>query len=531
LASKLQDIERAFVAAHEAGNVEDAKRLAQAVVTLRSGQHTPVSPLDGMSGGEQYLAGMGAGMKDLGRGVGQRLGFVSQGEVDEARKMDAPLTQGGAGAAGHITGQMAAMLPTLAIPGANTVAGAAAIGGLSGLAQPTAEGESAIENAFTGAALGGGAQAGIGKLAGWAGKKLAQAEASGVADASRNAVKDATLQASRGAGYVVPPSLSEAGTGARVLEGISGKIKTQQLAAVKNQNVTERLARKAMGMSDDAPITADAMQGIRNDAYARGYEPVAKVGAFETDKTFQKTLDNIAADYKGASRSFGRAVNNEVGEMVDSLRVGAFDAGDAIKMTRILREDANKAYASGDKALGKATRKASDAIEDQIERGLASAGKDGAEMLKNFREARALMAKAHSVERALREGGGIDAKVFGQMLRKHKPLTDELRTIGLFANNFPEVAGMPKAGWSNPVTALDAFGAAGMAGMGMGPLGVALPAARLGARQGLLSAPAQRAMAPQYGPGASQKIPTWLLEEMERRGAGGLLGSINSPQQ
>lgn len=550
MATNIQDLERALVAADEAGNAADAKRLAQAIVTLRSGQHTPVSPLDGMSEGEQMLAGAGKALVDIGRGakqmalqaadaiVPERQGVTSlvtgptsrsaryQQEIDEIRRRDAPLMESGAGATGNIGASMAAALPALAIPGANTVAGAAALGGVMNALQPTSGDESRLANIATGAALGGASQAALGKLAGWAGKRLADAEARGVVEASRNAVKDATLQEVRGAGYVVPPSLSGGGTLSRLAEGASGKIKAQQLAATKNQNVTETLARKAMGMADDAPITVDAMKEIRAGAYSKGYEPLVNAGPMETGLQYQKALDGIVSNYQGAARSFGKAVNNEVTDMVDSLRVGVFDTGDALKMTRILRDDAGAAFASGDKAMGKAKRAAADAIEDQIERGLEGAGKSGAAMLKEFRDARTLMAKSYDVEKSIREGGAVDAKVFGRMLQKGRPLTGDLRTIGLMANNFPDVAGIPRAGWANPVTALDAFGAAGMAGMGMGPLSVALPAARLGARHGLMSPAAQARMAPSYGPGAGQKVSTKLLEELERRGIGGLLGSV-----
>lgn len=519
---KLEQLGQALIAADKAGNVEDAKRLAQAIVTLRSGQHTPVNAVDDMGGVERFKAGMGAGFMNMKRGFDQMVGVGE--DPTESRKMDAPLLNTGAGMAGNIVGQVAPAAAAMFVPGANSVPGAALVSGLTGALQPVAQGESRDANILTSAALGGAAQAGIGKLAGWAGKRLATAEAEGAAEAARNAVKDATLQGSREAGYVVPPSLSNGSLPARMMEGLSGKIKTQQAAAIKNQNVTETLARKAMGMADDAPITAEAMQGIRNVAYQKGYEPVAKVGAFETDRTYFKALDSIAADYKGAERSFGKAVPNEIGDMVESLKAPVMDAGDAIKMTRILREDANKAYAAGDKALGKATRKASDAIEDQIERALGAAGKDGEAMLKEFRDARVLMAKAHSVESAIRKGGAVDARVFGKMLQKGKPLSDELKTIGLFANNFPEISGIPKAGWSNPVTALDAFGAAGMAGMGAGPMSVALPAARLAARKGVLSMQG----GPQYGPNALNRLTPQMLEELRR--TGGLLG-IGAPQQ
>lgn len=520
---RIEELEQALIAADKAGNVADATRLARAVVTMRSSQHTPVSPTDGMSGPQKFVAGMGKGFMDIRRGADQMLGVGE--DPTENRKMDAPLMDTGAGMAGSIAAQTLPAAAAMFVPGANSIPGAALVSGVMGALQPVGKDESRDANILTSAALGGGAQAGIGKLAGWAGQRLVAAEAEGAASAAKNAVKDATLQGSREAGYVVPPSLSSGGLPGRMMEGLSGKVKTQQAAAIKNQNVTEGLARKAMGMADDAPITAEAMQGIRNAAFESGYAPVSKVGVFETDRTYLKTLDSIAADYKGAARSFGKAVPDEVAQMVDSLKVGAMDAGDAIKMTRILREDASKAFASGDKALGKATRKASNAIEDQIERGLEAAGKDGQAMLKEFRAARVTMAKAHNVEDAIRKGGAVDARVFGKMLQKGKPLSDELKTIGLFANNFPEVAAIPKAGWSNPVTALDAFGAAGMAGMGAGPMAVALPAARLAARKGALAMQG----APNYGPGLLSRLSPRALEELRR--TGGLLGSVGAPQQ
>lgn len=484
----------------------------------------PIDPMQGVGTGQRILEGVGQGMSNLYLGAKQRLGLASQDEVDEAKRVDAPLLKTGAGAVGSALGSVVGAAPTLIIPGANTVGGAAAVGGIIGALQPTREDESVIRNVAEGAALGGVGQYGLGKLAKIAGDKLATREAAGALRKSQNVVRDATLQASQDAGYVVPPSMAGGSLPKRVMEGVSGKIKTAQAAAVKNQTTTEKLARKALGLTEDAPLTAETMQEIRNVAFQRGYEPVAKAGAIETDRVFQSALDNIVKDYQGASRSFPGAVRNDVLERVNSLRTGVMDIGDALSMTRILREEAGKAYASGDKGLGKATRKASDTIEDQIERALQAAGKNGAAMLKEFRGARQLMAKSHSVEQALVEGGGtVNAKVLGRALQKGKPLSGELRTIGAFANNFGDVAGMPKSGWSNPITALDAFGAAGMAGLGAGPMSIALPAARLGARQAIMSG----RVTPQYGAGLLGRLPAKTLEELERLGAGGLLGAYS----
>lgn len=492
----------------------------------------PQGPMEGIGTGQRVLEGIGKGMVDLGRGVGQRLGMVSEQEIAEARKVDQPLMDTTGGKVGNFLGTLAAAAPTMLIPGANTVSGAAAVGGALGAAQPTVEGESALKNAAMGAATGGASQYGLGKLAQFAGNRLAASQAKGTLEASQNAVRDATRAEAQAAGYVVPPSQSGAGIIPRVLEGVSGKYKTNQAAAIKNQNVTDRLARQALGLADDAPLTTETMQAVRNNAFQRGYEPVANMGAVETDVIFKKALDKIVDDYQGAARSFPGAVKNEVVEAVKGLRTNAMDTGDALKMTRILRDEASQAFAQGNSALGKANRKAATAIEEQVERALQSAGKDGAEMLKEFRAARQLMAKAHSVEQALVEGGGVvNARVLGAALQRGKPLSGELKTIGGFANNFRDVTRVPESGWANPITALDAFGAAAMGAGGAGLGSIALPAARMGARSAILSGPAQRMMGPSYGPGLLSKGGTLTLEELERMGAGGLLGAVYGSQQ
>lgn len=524
-------------------NVPEGTTKAQIMTKLGRSQpaEAPLDPTEGMSGTDKFLAGAGKGFVDIGRGVKQMLGMADQSEIDEARRMDAPLMKTGYGVAGNVLGTVAAAAPSMFIPGANSVGGAAAVGGVLNALQPTAADESRLKNAALGAATGGMAQYGLGKIAGMAGKRLAGQEAAGAAEASQNAVRDATLKASQGAGYVVPPSQAGAGVGPRILEGISGKFKTNQAAAIKNQNVTDRLARQALGLTDDAPITRETMQAVRDRAFQQGYEPVVNFGAVETDTTFKRSLDAIVKDYQGAARSFQGARAKgmhgpgkpEVMQMVDGLRTSAFDTGDALAMTRILRDEVNSAYASGNTALGKATKKAANAIEDQIERALESAGKDGAEMLKAFRDARILMAKTHSVEKALVEGGGkVNAKVLGAALQRGKPLSGELRTIGAFANNFKDVAGVPQSGFANPITALDAFGTAGMAGLGAGPMSLALPAARVGSRAAILSGPVQKLfVGPQYGPGLLNRLTPKMLEELEKRGMGGLLGASYGAQQ
>lgn len=121
---------------------------------------------------DRFLSGAGSGMTDLVKGVGQRLGMVDQASIDEKKKLDAPLKSTTAGTVGNISGKTAMMLPTVWIPGSNTLAGSAVIGGGQGFVEPTASGESVAKNVALGS-LGGavGNMAGRALGAAWQGGK------------------------------------------------------------------------------------------------------------------------------------------------------------------------------------------------------------------------------------------------------------------------------------------------------------------------------------------------------------------------
>ena len=122
-------------------------------------------PTEGMSGLQTTLAGVGKGFTDVTRGLGQFVGAVSRDDVAESRKRDEALMNTTGGKVGNVAGNVAAMLPAAFIPGANTYAGAGAIGALSGLAAPSVSTEETLKNAGMGGVLGP-AALGAGRLLG-----------------------------------------------------------------------------------------------------------------------------------------------------------------------------------------------------------------------------------------------------------------------------------------------------------------------------------------------------------------------------
>lgn len=507
------------VTAPEGATEQEALARVQAQAKPQPENYSPTG-----SFGENLAAGAGKAVYDLGRGARQALrsvipdraanaiGLPTQADIDEARKRDAPLMATGGGVAGNVLGNVAAFVPTAMIPGANTVTGAGVAGAVMGGLQPTAENESRLKNAAIGGATGAAMQYGVGKMADAFAAAKAASAAKAATQESQNAVRDAALKTGQEAGYVVPPRMvQKQGPVASVVEGFGGKIKTEQLASNRNQEVTNTLARKALGIEEDVPITRDILTSIRKKA-GEAYEALRGTGTITADKQFASDLSRITQKYEGAAKDFPELAGNEIGDIVKSINKPSFSADSAIDAISILRDKAAAAYAKGDKSLGSAYKQTSQAMEDAIERNLLE---NAPEAVKAFQAARRLIAKTYTVEKALDTAGNVSAGKIAANLTKGKPLTDELRTIGEFAGSFPKAN--QSVAKVEPYSVLDTF-AGGMLGATAGLPAMAIPLLRPVARSAVLSGPAQRMLTqPSYGPGMVGTVADLLANPALRR--------------
>jgi hypothetical protein len=260
---------------------------------------------------------------------------------------------------------------------------------------------------------------------------------------SQNAVKDQTLKAAQDEGYVVPPSAKGGNWFTRRLESIAGKDATSQEATVRNQEITNKIARREIGLPEDQAISMDALKQRRNV---------------------------LAAPYREL-----RKISPKVSSTLDELQETRQDA------TAYWQEFARQGTVSARKEALKLDAKA-DTLETQLEAAAKSAMKP--DLVKRLREARVAIAKTHDVERALNVGSGdVSAAVLGRAVDKGKPLTGGLATAGKFQQAFPRYARegekMPAAGVSKSeaimATLLGAggFGVAGPAGLGLAALPLA----------------------------------------------------------
>jgi hypothetical protein len=490
---------------------------------------------------ENLLAGAGKAFSDLGRGtrqfsteLGNAMGLgrimpASFGDAEvqrqrdvqaETARRDAPLMNTKAGVVGNIAGGVAASVPAALVPGANTVAGAGAIGAGFGALQPVSDPSDRALNTAVGFATGAAAQ-GLGeKVSKFAADRIASRAAAASTEEAQNVVRDSLLKEAQKAGYKVPPATSNPTARNRLLESVSGKAATQQSAALKNQTVTNRLVRKELGMSPDAPITKEALNAIRSRE-GSVYKAIKSAGRIVADDQYLDDLAKLTQSVDEISKDFPEAnigAHDDINKLVDSLLKDGFDSSSAVEYVKKLRQQAsaNLSFAASadptKKALGLAQREAAASLEDMVIRHLEATGKGA--LATRFDKARTLIAKTYSVEGALNEGtGNVVASQLANQLKKGKPLSGGLDLAARFAQAFPKAAAEVKD--SPGVSAVDAL-VGGIGGLTLNPALATLPIARVGTREALLTSAGQRLAAPNYAPSVSGTAALRALEQSKR---------------
>jgi len=487
------------------------------------------APTVGMDTTDRVRAGIGRGMTSVYRAVSQLnpFGGTTQDDVNEARRLDAPLLDTTAGKVGNTAGMVAATLPTMFIPGANTMAGAALVG--AGTGALTTEG--GVGDRLRGAI--GGAEGGMlgkagGEFLGEGANALRRVMAAkAAANATANAGRDAATAAAQGAGYVVTPSMSgNPGVIGGAAEALGGKIKTQQAASVRNQQLTNNLAARELGLPEGIPITQEALDALRAKA-GGAYRDVASMGQLDaaganlpasTGATTSLNKLTMAPETKANASQVVQAWRQANADAAAYMRAYGRDANpETLAKAHAASADADAITEFLTNALAKEEARTPQQLTSQLARGLITPQEYVARALRNMmtqsgqlppaaqalKDARVLIAKSHSVEGALNPiTGDVSAPALAAQMAKGKPLSGGLETAANFATAFPKAA---QPGVDVPTySVMDAMATAGAGAAGAAtgnPLAAAaglFPVLRPVARSVALSGPVQRGLAPSY---------------------------------
>jgi hypothetical protein len=365
---------------NERKELEALRRMAALEAKQRGGELTETiaeatkrqdtNPAYGMSGGERALAGAGKFFSDIGQGVGQIVGAVPQEAVDERARLDAPLMNTGTGRAGYMGAGAISGVPTLAIPGANTMTGAALLGAVMGGAAPVPTGDSRMKNMALGAA-GGAAAQGVGNLVGRLNQPVQSKLPPELADL-----------AAKAEGMGIPLDAADK-TGSRPLKIIRSVFESLPGTADKQAalNEAKRAAFNRATLNEVGENATKATPDVLNSARTR-------IGG-EFDRLTQSNQIAMGNDFldaivkvDGARNEFtSPAVSTAVDKALALLtraekQGGKISGADYQKIRSTLGKAANDAYAAKNSELGGALKTIKRALDQEARNSLPAGEKE-----------------------------------------------------------------------------------------------------------------------------------------------------------
>lgn len=291
------------------------------------------------------------------------------------------------------------------------------------------------------------------------------------------------LMTSQKAGYVVPPSTTNPTVINKILESFGGKIATAQDAASKNADISNTLAKRAIGLSEDAPLTEGAIDAVRKEAGA-AYKAVSNLG--ELDATGASLPKDVVTNTLRSPLLQGEKKTVDAGELVRAWKQVNSDSSAYYKA---YARDANpETLAKASSAKGAASK-----IANFLDEKLTETG--NTELLDQLKSARQLIAKTYSVEKAFNPAtGNVNATKLAQQLTKGAPLSGELKIAAQFGQAFPKAAQAITD--SGSVRNTDVLAGAGAAALDHDPKWLLYPFARMAARKLMLSPMGQKLAVP-----------------------------------
>jgi hypothetical protein len=236
-------------------------------------------------------------------------------------------------------------------------------------------------------------------------------------------------------GATLPPTQVNPSIINKLIEGISGKQQTGQIASVKNQQLINEQARKALNLAPDVEITPQVLQQFRAEK-GLAYDALRANPTYYADKQFFADLNKETSRLQNMK---ALDVSAEL-KLLNNLKQMNFNGDELVESIKRLRDSAQSNSSplanARDKDLGRAQKFAAQQLEALAERNLTNFNQP--DVMKNFKQARQDIAKSYTIEKALNATtGNVSGADLGTLARKGKIVPAELQTLANAAGAYP----------------------------------------------------------------------------------------------
>lgn len=346
----------------------------------------PYSPTEGMSAGQRFAAGIGRGMFNIARNVGNVAGMVDDQTIRDANQRDKALLDTRAGSLGNIVGEAAAVTPLTMGIGTGLGAlgrGTAAAARVAG--NPITRG--AVEGATQGFLSAGPDNRASGAVTGGLSGMVFPALSAGFRTAAQGLRRtpEAQLLLDRGVS-LTPGQLNPTGTVNQVEETLQSVPWVGSVIRNARENAQEQFNRVAVQQGSFAPLsgTARTLNDQLDEAFrsfdaayapARGVPVAPQVrGGGGNPQPLSKAFDAIGQKARTGltppdRKEAARALKDTLQEIIDaSQQKGGLESDDLLQFRSIIRDAGRRM--DGDAIRDRALRDLYDEAEDVVTRAL-----------------------------------------------------------------------------------------------------------------------------------------------------------------
>lgn len=351
------------------------------------------NPIDDNSFAQNALIGSGKFFTDMGLGArqiyaqaadaissqdqtlsslvtGQRPSRLAQlqAEAAEKQRIDAPINATGGGKVGQIGTGIVTALPLAVVPGLNTYAGAAAVGGAYGALNPTTADQSRLLNTGIGAATGLVGQKVGNTFSNWLAQRAAGAAPSALTEAQQQAA-----QAGQNLGMQLTPGERTGSPGLKQFEAWleSHPITAGPMADLKGGNQTVLNRAWAGRIGENADTVDSSVLAAANDRLGDVFESArnpSKIVMASPEHT-TGVLNGIDTDFEGLLPQGSIRAHPLVSQLESLTGSGAINGEQLGQLSSKLGRAAAKEMTgpAGDRDTGQALFQVKDHVDDLLQ--------------------------------------------------------------------------------------------------------------------------------------------------------------------
>lgn len=257
-------------------------------------------------------------------------------------------------------------------------------------------------------------------------------------DYARGPQIDAAAEAQR-LGIALSPADVQPTTGKKIITALAGTEGTKALQQANVNNI-RKIALNEMDLPPDTQLDSSSAFNAARLKVAKPYNDIQKLPTMVGDENIITSLNNLRADEAIiGSESKAKAINAIIDDAVSKVNAG-MDGQQVLRNIKALRQRAQKTY--NNKSADLPALDAADtnlAIASVLEDLVESNVRDP-RLLDNFRDARRKMARTYAYEGATDLNTGmIDVNRLAKITAKDNAMTGDIASLGKIAGNFPDV--------------------------------------------------------------------------------------------